>query len=94
MSCSVGVSIQLKSGKRISHRFFKAEELQNFVMSCDITDVMKTELKSRQGTGTESWVLKNKEAIRPQMFATQRISPKGNKQTPRMMSFDKYYGDE
>ncbi|AUR88236.1 hypothetical protein NVP1111B_42 [Vibrio phage 1.111.B._10N.286.45.E6] len=92
--CSVGVNIQLKNGKKISHKYYAADQLKEFVMTCDISDLLRAEFKPLRATAIDNWVLKNQAAIRPQMFAAQRVNDKGKPQPPRLMSFDKYYGDD
>lgn len=88
--CSLGVNITMQNGTVIKHKYYSAEQLKDFVMSCDITDELKSELKKKRGGAIDAWVLSNQKSIIPQLYATQRITKGGKRQPPRMMSFKTY----
>lgn len=83
----------MQNGKVIKHKYYSADQLKDFVMSCDISEQLKSELKKKKGGAIDAWVLSNQQSIIPQLYATQRINNGGKKQPPRMMSFKTYNED-
>ena len=75
----------------IKHKYYAADQLKEFVLTCDINEVLKEDLKTKQAKQIDNWVLSNEKMILPQCFAAQRVNDKGKGQPPRMMSWSKYY---
>ncbi len=92
--CSVGVNITLKNGKKIQHKYYAADQLKEFVLTCDISELMKVELRKLKGPAIDNWVMKNQQNILPQYYAAQRVNDNGKPQPPRLMSFAKYNEDD
>lgn len=92
--CSIGININMKGGKKISHKFFAADQLKEFVLTCDVNEVKKAMLRKLRGGAIDKWVMDNLDSILPQYYATQRETSKGKKSEPRMMSWSKYHEDE
>ena len=91
--CSVGVHINLVSGRVIDYKWYSSVQLKDFVLMCDISEETKKQIKDCNGALVDNFVIKRRDLILPNAFAAQRIDSTGKGKAPRMMSTTTYYSN-